>query len=83
MDIGFLITFFSYLTLVNIVIIVLTVILGKLVGHGVSSLHKSLYGVSDKELKSAYLDYHVRYKLFTVFFSIAPLITLLIIKSHS
>ena len=83
MDIEFLITFFSYFALVNVVLLIALGIIThiKVLSNAIKSGLKMLYGTGDKDVKESYHKFLTLYKAYTVFFSIAPLITLLVIKS--
>lgn len=69
-------TFFGLCTLINFSLLIVSTISLLLFKEGISVIHSSLFGLSEKRLPSFYFKWLAGFKIFAIIFSLVPYLAL-------
>ncbi len=78
MNIETLTTFFGWVTLVNVGILLFTTLALMLMHGWVERVHGRLFGLSGQELNRAYFQYLAQFKIVTIVFCLGPYLALVV-----
>jgi hypothetical protein len=79
-DMNTLTTFLGWCSIINISILFLSTVALGLVRKPVARMHSKIFGVSESDLPSAYMQYLGNYKIVIIVFNLVPYIALKIIS---
>lgn len=79
MDINNLITFFGWMTLINIIILFLSFIILVVMKKSILNIHAKLFNIKKEKLNEIYLKFLSNYKILIIFFNLVPYIALKLI----
>ena len=79
-DMNTLTTFLRSCSIINISILFLSTVALGLVRKPVARMHSKIFGVSESDLPSAYMQYLGNYKIVIIVFNLVPYIALKIIS---
>lgn len=76
MTITELTTFFGWMSIVNIALLIFYVLVLTTCRGGIQKLHAKIFGVSVDVLPTMYMEFLGRYKILIIFFNLAPYLAL-------
>ena len=79
-DMNALTIFLGWCSIINISILFLSIVALGLVRKPVARMHSKIFGVSESDLPSAYMQYLGNYKIVIIVFNLVPYIALKIIS---
>ena len=79
-DMNTLTTFLGWCSIINISILFLSTVALGLVRKPVARIHSKIFGVSESDLPSAYMQYLGNYKIMIIVFNLVPYIAIKIIS---
>jgi hypothetical protein len=79
-DMNTLTTFLGWCSIINISVLFLSTVALGLVRKPVARMHSKIFGVSESDLPSAYMQYLGNYKIVIIVFNLVPYIALKIIS---
>ena len=80
MDIDSLISFFGWMALINIGVLVFSTFFSILFRNTAHELHSKLFNIDKKELDLVYFRYLAHYKVLTIIFTIVPYFALRVME---